>query len=77
VLLNRGGERNVILRRMPDYVNYICPQFHGRHHVNFQEGSLRSNRPIAFVAAISPTAGRELLVNSRRQIPERASGDFQ
>jgi phosphoribulokinase len=26
---------NTILRRMPDYVNYICPQF-SRTHVNFQ-----------------------------------------
>jgi phosphoribulokinase len=26
---------DVILRRMPDYVNYICPQFN-RTHVNFQ-----------------------------------------
>ena len=26
---------DVILRRMPDYVNYICPQF-TRTHINFQ-----------------------------------------
>ena len=26
---------DVILRRMPDYVSYICPQF-SRKHVNFQ-----------------------------------------
>jgi hypothetical protein len=26
---------DTILRRMPDYVNYICPQF-SRTHVNFQ-----------------------------------------
>jgi phosphoribulokinase len=26
---------DTILRRMPDYINYICPQF-SRTHVNFQ-----------------------------------------
>jgi phosphoribulokinase len=26
---------DVILRRMPDYVHYICPQF-TRTHINFQ-----------------------------------------
>jgi phosphoribulokinase len=26
---------DTILRRMPDYVNYICPQF-SRTHINFQ-----------------------------------------
>ena len=26
---------DTILRRMPDYVNYICPQF-TRTHINFQ-----------------------------------------
>ncbi|APR38465.1 phosphoribulokinase [Paraburkholderia sp. SOS3] len=32
---SHGAIVDTILRRMPDYVNYICPQF-SRTHVNFQ-----------------------------------------
>lgn len=42
---------DTILRRMPDYVNYICPQF-SRTHVNFQR--------IPCVDTSNPFAAREI-----------------
>ncbi len=51
---------DTILRRMPDYVNYICPQF-SRTHVNFQRVPTvdTSNPP---VAREIPTADESFLV---------------
>ena len=49
---------DTILRRMPDYVNYICPQF-SRTHINFQRvPTVDTSNP--FIARWIPTAGREL-----------------
>jgi phosphoribulokinase len=51
---------DVILRRMPDYVNYICPQF-TRTHVNFQRvPTVDTSNP--FVAREIPTADESFLV---------------
>ena len=51
---------DVILRRMPDYVNYICPQF-TRTHVNFQRvPAVDTSNP--FVARDIPTADESFLV---------------
>ena len=36
---------DTILRRMPDYVNYICPQF-SETHVNFQRVPVAIRRPV-------------------------------
>ena len=45
---------DTILRRMPDYVNYICPQF-SRTHVNFQRvPTVDTSNP--FIARDIPTA---------------------
>jgi phosphoribulokinase len=49
-----------ILRRMPDYVNYICPQF-SRTHVNFQRvPTVDTSNP--FIAKDIPTADESLVV---------------
>src|ERR1700736_6412141 len=49
-----------ILRRMPDYVNYICPQF-SRTHVNFQRvPTVDTSNP--FVAMDVPSADESLVV---------------
>jgi len=49
-----------ILRRMPDYVNYICPQF-SRTHVNFQRvPTVDTSNP--FIAKDVPTADESLVV---------------
>ncbi len=49
-----------ILRRMPDYVNYISPQF-SRTHVNFQRVPVvDTSNP--FVARTIPTADESMLV---------------
>jgi len=49
-----------ILRRMPDYVNYICPQF-SRTHVNFQRvPTVDTSNP--FVAKDVPSADESLVV---------------
>jgi phosphoribulokinase len=49
-----------ILRRMPDYVHYICPQF-SRTHVNFQRvPTVDTSNP--FVARDIPAAGESFLV---------------
>jgi len=51
---------DTILRRMPDYVNYICPQF-SRSHVNFQRvPTVDTSNP--FVARDIPTADESFLV---------------
>lgn len=49
-----------ILRRMPDYVNYICPQF-SRTHVNFQRvPTVDTSNP--FIARFIPTADESFVV---------------
>jgi phosphoribulokinase len=51
---------DTILRRMPDYVNYIVPQF-GRTHVNFQRVPVvDTSNP--FIARDIPTADESILV---------------
>lgn len=49
-----------ILRRMPDYVNHLCPQF-SRTHVNFQRvPTVDTSNP--FIAMDIPTADESMLV---------------
>jgi phosphoribulokinase len=49
-----------ILRRMPDYVNYICPQF-SRSHVNFQRvPTVDTSNP--FIAKDIPSADESMVV---------------
>lgn len=49
-----------ILRRMPDYVNHMCPQF-SRTHVNFQRvPTVDTSNP--FIAMDIPTADESMLV---------------
>jgi phosphoribulokinase len=49
-----------ILRRMPDYVHYICPQF-SRTHVNFQRVPVvDTSNP--FIARMIPTADESMLI---------------
>jgi phosphoribulokinase len=51
---------DTILRRMPDYVHYICPQFM-RTHVNFQRvPCVDTSNP--FIARDIPTADESLVV---------------
>jgi phosphoribulokinase len=51
---------DTILRRMPDYVNYICPQF-SRTHVNFQRVPLvDTSNP--FIAREIPSADESMVV---------------
>ncbi len=51
---------DTILRRMPDYVNYIIPQF-SRTHVNFQRvPTVDTSNP--FVARSIPTADESMVV---------------
>ena len=67
-----------ILRRMHDYVNYICPQF-SRTHINFQRVPIvDTSNP--FIARDIPTArridGRDPLPRSaRRRLPLPADHD--
>jgi len=50
----------VILRRMPDYVGHICPQF-SRTHVNFQRvPTVDTSNP--FIARTIPTPDESFLV---------------
>ncbi|MGH3157622.1 MAG: phosphoribulokinase [Streptosporangiaceae bacterium] len=50
----------VILRRMPDYVNYMCPQF-SKTHVNFQRVPVvDTSNP--FIARTIPTLDESMLV---------------
>ena len=51
---------DTILRRMPDYVNYICPQF-SETHVNFQRvPTVDTSNP--FIARDVPNADESMLV---------------
>jgi phosphoribulokinase len=51
---------DTILRRMPDYIKYIIPQF-SRTHVNFQRVSIvDTSNP--FIARTIPTADESMLV---------------
>ena len=51
---------STILRRMPDYVNHICPQF-SRTHVNFQRvPTVDTSNP--FIARDIPTADESMVV---------------
>jgi phosphoribulokinase len=51
---------DTILRRMPDYVNYICPQF-SRTHINFQRVPMvDTSNP--FTARDIPTLDESMLV---------------
>jgi phosphoribulokinase len=51
---------DTILRRMPDYVNYICPQF-SRTHVNFQRvPTVDTSNP--FISKDVPSADESLVV---------------
>ncbi|HJV83733.1 phosphoribulokinase [Noviherbaspirillum sp.] len=51
---------DTILRRMPDYVNYICPQF-SRTHVNFQRvPCVDTSNP--FIAREIPSADESFVV---------------
>lgn len=51
---------DTILRRMPDYVNYICPQF-SNTHINFQRVPVvDTSNP--FIASWIPTADESLVV---------------
>jgi len=51
---------DTILRRMPDYVNYICPQF-SHTHVNFQRvPTVDTSNP--FIAADIPSADESMVV---------------
>ena len=51
---------DTILRRMPDYLNYICPQF-SRTHINFQRvPTVDTSNP--FIARFIPTADESFLV---------------
>ncbi len=59
---NHSTEASVetILRRMPDYVRYICPQF-SRTHVNFQRvPTVDTSNP--FVARFIPTPDESFVV---------------
>ena len=51
---------DTILRRMPDYVNYICPQF-SHTHINFQRvPTVDTSNP--FIARYIPTADESFIV---------------
>ena len=51
---------DTILRRMPDYVNYICPQF-SQTHVNFQRvPTVDTSNP--FIARYIPTLDESMVV---------------
>jgi phosphoribulokinase len=51
---------DTILRRMPDYINYICPQF-SRTHINFQRvPTVDTSNP--FIARHIPAADESYLV---------------
>ena len=51
---------DTVLRRMPDYVNYICPQF-SRTHINFQRvPTVDTSNP--FIANDIPSADESFLI---------------
>ncbi len=77
-ILERGHSAEdvtkTILRRMPDYVNYITPQF-SRTHINFQRVPLvDTSNP--FAAQDIPSADESLMV-IRVARPEKLPLDFQ
>ena len=51
---------DVILRRMPDYVKYICPQF-ARTDINFQRVPIVDTSD-PFIARWIPTADESMIV---------------
>jgi phosphoribulokinase len=62
--LDRGYSQeavvDTILRRMPDYINYICPQF-SRTHVNFQRvPTVDTSNP--FIARDIPSPDESMLI---------------
>ena len=74
----RGYEEEVIvdtiLRRMPDYINHITPQF-SRTHINFQRvPTVDTSNP--FIARDIPTPDESLLVIRFADL-ERFSVDFK
>lgn len=66
---------NTILRRMPDYVNYITPQF-SRTHINFQRvATVDTSNP--FIARDIPTPDESfVIVHTNRCFRERFKIDF-
>ncbi len=55
-----GAVVDTVLRRMPDYVNYICPQF-SRTHINFQRvPTVDTSNP--FIARWIPSADESFVV---------------
>jgi phosphoribulokinase len=51
---------DTVLRRMPDYVNYVCPQF-SRTHINFQRvPTVDTSNP--FIARYIPAADESFVV---------------
>jgi phosphoribulokinase len=51
---------DTVLRRMPDYLNYICPQF-SRTHINFQRvPTVDTSNP--FIARFIPSADESFVV---------------
>lgn len=66
---------NTILRRMPDYVNYITPQF-SRTHINFQRvATVDTSNP--FIARDIPTPDESfVIVHTNRVFRERFDIDF-
>jgi phosphoribulokinase len=64
---------DTILRRMPDYVNYICPQF-SRADINFQRvATVDTSNP--FIARDIPTPDESFVV-IRFKDPEKMGIDF-
>jgi len=58
--LQPGGGDDTILRRMPDYVNYICPQFR-ETDINFQRvPTVDTSNP--FIARWIPTPDESMVV---------------
>jgi phosphoribulokinase len=66
---------DTILRRMPDYVNYITPQF-SRTHINFQRvPTVDTSNP--FICRDIPTADESfVIVHTNRCFHERFEIDF-
>lgn len=66
---------DTILRRMPDYVNYITPQF-SRTHINFQRvATVDTSNP--FIARDIPTPDESfVVVHTNRRFKERFDIDF-
>jgi phosphoribulokinase len=57
---SQGAVVDTILRRMPDYVNYICPQF-AQTHINFQRVPMvDTSNP--FIAKDIPTVDESMVV---------------